>query len=593
MKFRSTLILFIIAVCLGAGIFVLSKTVPTTEQWSKIKKKIAEVNAEDVIKIEVNKGDKQVICEKDSEKNWNVIKPINVKANAPEIDNTLKELERATTNKEITSSANLSDYGFDKPRVIFKITTKMNQTHVINIGKDAALEQGLYIQKEGDKNIYLVDSDFFRIVNKSFADFRDRKVTSIDPADVDRITYGPGQRIDLVRKDKTANKWVMAAPFSENASPDEIRGLLMQIDGLQARSFDEDFQSQADLTKYALDKPGMEITISSSNKSETIIWGAVLDTDRSRIYAAKKGPDNPVITTFCSDFTVLNSHPNKFRDRKIFANIKLDDLAKIETKRDGQNIISLQRIGTQFIIAYPANIALEAVSPADFVKALNEMTIDDFTDDNPTDLAKYGLISPTLELALTFTDPARANLKIDFSPISGQNYTYIKRSDENRVLKVRNELFNIIKKELLFFRKKAILEIPVSQVVSCTLEKGEVKLICNRHRDQWEMKMVPEGQIKIENISNLYPQLYKAHNITVKEFVEESATDLAQYGLDNPALKIDIVYNISENQTARKIVLVGSKTKDNNFYGKMEDSALIFIIPADIVVPIDGALSIR
>jgi hypothetical protein len=592
MKFRSTLILFVIAICLGVGIFILSKTVPITEEWSKIKKKIVETKAEDIISIEINKGDKQVVCEKDSENNWQVIKPIRVKANAPEIDNTLKEIERASTNKAITSAQNPSDYGFDKPRITFKITTKMNQTHIIKVGKDAALEQGLYIQKEGDSSIYLVDSNFFGVVNKSFADLRDRKVTLINPADVDELTIGPGKRINIVRKDKIANKWVMTVPFAENASPDEVRAALMHIDGLQARSFDEDFQS--DFTKYGLDNPGLEIIISSTNQSETIIWGSVLKTDRSRIYAAKKGSENPIITTFCSDYTVLSSHPNRFRDRKIFANIKLDDLAKIETKKEASgNIIGLQRIGSQFIISYPSNIALEATAPADFIKTLNETTIDDFIDDNPTDLAKYGLVSPTIELLLTFTDPARANLKIDFSQISGTNYACLKRSDENRVLKVRDELFNVLKKELLFFRKKAILEIPVSRVVSCTLEKGEVKLICNRHDDQWEMKMFPEGQIKIENISNLYPQLYKCHNITVKEFVEENALDLSKYGLENPGLKIDVVYSIGGNQTDRKIVLVGNKTKDNNFYGKMSDSGLVFVIPADVVVPIDGALSIR
>jgi len=73
--------------------------------------------------------------------------------------------------------------------------------------------------------------------------------------------------------------------------------------------------------------------------------------------------------------------------------------------------------------------------------------------------------------------------------------------------------------------------------------------------------------------------------ITVKEFVEEKRFRFVQIGLEKSRRKNKSFISIGGNQTDRKIVLVGNKTKENNFYGKMSDSGLVFVIPADCSCP--------
>lgn len=580
MRFRSTVILLIIALILGIGIIFLKKNVPTTDELKNVRKNLVSVDAEDIVKIELNKPDQQITCEKDKEKNWQLLAPIKVRADQSEVDNLTNEIARVCITKTIANPKNPSEYGVEKPRLILIVTDKNNQVHQVKIGQDAALEQGIYVQKEGDLNVYLIDSLFWKSFNKSLSDIRDKKVTLINPAQVNCLKISRGNDIiEIVRKD--TDKWVMIQPLADKVSAEKMKSYLMDIDGLRARSFEE--EHPADLAKYEIKPESLQITISSTNQSETIIFGTVLEHDRSRIYALKT-PNYPVITLFCSDFTHLNSSANDFREKKII-DLSFDKIKRMEVIKSGIPFIQMEKADAGWQIVLPAGISIEANAPADFIKQLNETEIAEFVADTITDLANYGLDAPNFQLIFGFTD-AQTELKIALAPvnITDTAHTYLRRSDESRVVKVKSDLFNLLKKSRLFFRKKAVLEISPSTVISCTMEKEGITIItCKKEKsDQWQIDSANKDNL--DAISKLYGSLHKYYNMVAKDFVEEIPADLSAYGLDKPTYRIEINYTKEDKQPDKKVVFVGKKNNEGDYYGMIENTTVIFLIPADTIM---------
>ena len=64
-----------------------------------------------------------------------------------------------TTNIVDITGKNPQDYGLDKPRSTVKVTSTNNNARTITVGNDAPDNKGTYIMVDGDKAIYLVDSE--------------------------------------------------------------------------------------------------------------------------------------------------------------------------------------------------------------------------------------------------------------------------------------------------------------------------------------------------------------------------------------------------------------------------------------------------
>lgn len=581
MRFRSTLVLLVIAVVIGLAIFILHKLVPPTEQWDKLKKSLFPTDTKDITALQIKKERETILLELDKNKVWQITAPLKTKADKSEVENGLVFEIGHLEKKGAISTANLADYGLDKPRVTLQVTTKDNKTCKFHFGQEIALGPGVYLQKEGDRNIYTADDSFWKAVNKTLFDFRDKKVTTIDSSSIQSIVLRRSlETIELARKE--TDKWEISKPIQEPAQGDKIRSVLSELDGLQAKSFPAEHpMSMSDYLDYGLSQPVLSITISGANYGETILWGTAVVSDTSKIYAQRQG-ENPIITLDFSTFTNLNVPLNDFRSRKLF-DIAFDKVKRIETTKSANELlVGLDKISNEWKLITPTGVALEWNGVSEFIRTINQTEIEDFVADNVTDLTSFGLDAPLLTARLSFEN--QADLVIALSPTTDLNYTYLKRSDENRVVKIKSELFNRIEKGVLPFRKKSILDISRAAVTRCVIEKGGVKVICEQEKpDVWNI--IGEQTQKLEDTAGLTAILDKVGRLVVKEFIAENPSDLTSYGLDKPTDRVEISY-IQDNQPATKTLLIGKKTKDGDYYGMIEGEGLVFLLSAETVEPL-------
>lgn len=596
MKTKTTVILLIIALALGLFIFLVERKIPTTEEQAKLGKKLFRVESDQISRIELTRDKEKIICQRKPQSDeWEMTAPLQTRADISAIEQVLRELEfaekKGSLKPEPDKSLDLTSFGLVTPRLEMSFTIgEENITHQFKIGNETKLGNAYYLTLEGKDEVYLVDKSFYETLNKSAYDFRYKKVTDLSAGQTNKLQFvsASGGLIELTKLD--INKWQVTKPITDRASSDKIRDILSAIDELSARAFVAD--NETDLVKYGLDLPRLEITVFTPARQETILWGNTLPDDSTKVYATQQGT-NTIISLDSSSFDELNVVLKDLRERKLF-DLSLDKIISIELTYQDRAGIQIRKEGGTWQMIKPGGVDFDTSTLYGFITEFNDTTIEEFVADSPTDLAPYGLLSPTIEASFIF--PASPNafggsgkepqLKIALAPFTDTSHTYLKTSDEPRVVAVANDLYDTLKKGSLIFRRKSLLNIPRHKITRCTVEKNGVKTIFEQEKPGIWNVIAPE-ETKLDDTSKLYETLDTICYLGTSEFIAENPSDLTIYGLDKPSYRIEIEYQ-EDSELERKVVLVGKKAEQDFYYGMIEGQPLIFLIASDLVSKLKG-----
>ena len=179
------------------------------------------------------------------------------------------------------SQTNLAEYGLDKPSATILITLKTGEKKKILFGKETASSESFYAMLEGSGRICVASSINARAAMLSSLEFLDTAVV------LNNITVAEAKQVQFARKSDNAN---FLAISNNNASADgqtaatwqitsPIKGdadsgystLLGQLVAITASAYIE--TAPKDLSKYGLDKPSYEFTITGDKKKIHCILG--------------------------------------------------------------------------------------------------------------------------------------------------------------------------------------------------------------------------------------------------------------------------------------------------------------------------------
>jgi hypothetical protein len=126
MKARTTLILLVVVVAIGAYIKFYESKHPNTEETARQEKNVINFNREKLDGIIIQNGDEKIELKRSGNK-WRLEAPIKDQADSAAIDNLINEIEdwrKAATipAREIAANKNqLNEYGLSKPKLRLKL----------------------------------------------------------------------------------------------------------------------------------------------------------------------------------------------------------------------------------------------------------------------------------------------------------------------------------------------------------------------------------------------------------------------------------------------------------------------------------------
>ncbi|MBS9392177.1 MAG: DUF4340 domain-containing protein [Dolichospermum sp. LBC05a] len=176
---KTTLILILLA--LGFGGFVYLHEIKGKNQQTEIKiqnQKIFAFTADDVqsLTIKIKETTLQLERRNTSEKpQWEIKSPISALANDAIVSYLMDLLVKGKSERTVLiSSAELSEFGLDKPVATIDIKLKNQQSHQLILGKGDFNNQFLYAQADSNKNmnLLLVSKDFVNAVNRDISEWK-------------------------------------------------------------------------------------------------------------------------------------------------------------------------------------------------------------------------------------------------------------------------------------------------------------------------------------------------------------------------------------------------------------------------------------
>ncbi|AFW96057.1 hypothetical protein ANA_C13388 [Anabaena sp. 90] len=176
---KTTLILILLA--LGLGGFVYFHEIKGKNQQTEIKiqkQKIFAFTADDVqsLTIKIKETTLQLERRNTSEKpQWEIKSPISALANDAIVSYLMDLLVDGKSERTVLiSSAELSEFGLDKPVATIDIKLKNQQSHQLILGKGDFNNQFLYAQADSNKNmnLLLVSKDFVNAVNRDISEWK-------------------------------------------------------------------------------------------------------------------------------------------------------------------------------------------------------------------------------------------------------------------------------------------------------------------------------------------------------------------------------------------------------------------------------------
>ena len=154
MKFRTTIILLIIAAIGAAYIFLYDRKQYRTDEWVQRQQmvlpdyKVGQIN-----KIELKKEKDTIILESADNVRWRMLQPLQLRADKAEVKDILSQFEflrKVGTLKESeTENFNLKDYGLDKPQIVVNLW--MKKSAILKGTKEATGAESKYTINIGDR----------------------------------------------------------------------------------------------------------------------------------------------------------------------------------------------------------------------------------------------------------------------------------------------------------------------------------------------------------------------------------------------------------------------------------------------------------
>jgi hypothetical protein len=577
MKAKTTLILLLLTGLLFGYMFFYEKKQPSTVEAKRRSENVVNISSDKVDGIVIQNGDEKIDLRR-KDKKWRLESPIRDQADGSLIDTILSEVEgwqkEATISpKEMETDKNrLNEYGLNKPKLRLKLVGPEMPPEIL-LGKDAALEGKMYVRFENSKETYVVSQTVKKSIDKKPDDFRDKKLTDLNTTQVSRLILKTNAgELELEKK---GDHWDLLRPLRARGDDQKIKDLVAQITTARIQQFVVD--DRGDLHPYGLAEPRGAITLFGENdkQGQMLQIGTVPENQKDQVYArfASRGF---VYTLPKKVEEVLNVKPDDLRDRHL-VRIDRNNLDRLTIDASGKGKIVLARKDDNWTIASRNNVPASASEVRRLIDALSDELVTKFVEDVASNLPKYGLDKPSLQLTFSsFASENTAETKageqpfatIAFGKVEGDN-VYARLGDEPFVLAVRRSLLNSIFTDPLQWQDLTVFNFKPEEIhrLSLTTDKEQTLMPGPNKVWQWAKG---NGAVNQTNVQSLLNTLARLHA------VRWVGTPVPAHGFDKPQLVLTFTTSV-DDKAAHKLT-VGAPAGNGMWLAHVDEREGTFVL---------------
>ncbi len=584
MKWKTTLVLFVIAAGVFAYLFFVERNRPGTEEATRQAQNVVNFSRDQVNGVVIQNGDDTIDIRRRDDK-WRLEIPIKDQADGSVVNNLLLDLENwqkdaAISAKEMEADKNkLADYGLANPKLRLKLIGPDTPPEIF-FGKDAALEGKMYVRFGNSKETFLASQSVKKAIDKKPEDFRDRKLTDLIMAQVVRVVLKTSAgEMELQKK---GDHWDILKPLHTRADDQKVSDLIAQVTTARIQQFVAD--DRGDLHPYGLAEPHGSLTLVAQNdksagrtdssrgeQGQTLQIGGPAtagEKEKNQVYV-RFSPRGFVYTLPEKIEEILNSNPNDLRDRHLVRiDTKILDRLTIDAPGKGKTVLA--RKDENWTIASRNNTPANSDEVRRIIDRLQNEQVTKFVEDVASNLPKYGLDKP--QLIVTFSSFASENTaetkageqpfaSVAFGKVEG-NDVYARVGDEPFVVAVRRNLLDRIFADPIQWQDLSIFNFKPEQIHRLSVTTDKESALVRAANNQWNWAK-GSGPINQTNLQSLLDSLATLRT------VRWIGSTTSAHAFDKPRLVV--TFTTSSDDKAIHKLTIGAPTPDGMSFAKVDE----------------------
>jgi len=246
---------------------------------------------------------------------------------------------------------------------------------------------------------------------------------------------------------------------------------------------------------------------------------------------------------------------------KVFVELSSENIEEIQIRNGSGETSRVQRVGENWQLVEPNTADADAGVVGTVTSNLVSLDVQRVVDENPADLAQYGLNPARIDVAFRLKDQKdfQRLLVGEKTPTGGD--LFAKRPDETRVFLISSFLDAIFNKTPFDLRDKVVLRFERDKADGIEVVDGSTTLQFARSGTDWRIVKPVPVRADYAAVEGLMTRLASTHmQKVVAPVVAPEAGDLKAYGLDRPALTATVL-----SGSSRATLLVGRTDEGGRF----------------------------
>jgi len=573
---------------------------PSTGEARRQAQNVVNFDRSKVDGIIIQNGDEKIEIRRRDNK-WRLETPIKDQADGALVENLLSDLE--TWQKEgiipakdiEADKAKLNEYGLNRPKLKLKLIGSDRPPEIL-FGKDAALEGRMYVRFDNSKETFLAKQSVKKDIDKKAEEFRDKKLTDLTTAQVRRIALKtPAGEMALEKK---GEHWDIDKPLRARADDEKVGDLIAQVTTARIQQFVAD--DHGDLRPYGLAEPRGSITLfgqertkdqkveiaesikvfGQEDKGQMLQIGSVPEKEKDQVYV-RFAPRGAVYTLPKKIEEALNAKPADLRDYHL-VRIDINVLDRITIDVPGKAKTVLARKDGHWTIASRNNAPADSGAVRRLIDKLQNERVTKFVEDIASNLPKYGLDKPRLQLTFSsFASENTAETKAGEQPFATLAFgkedgdsVYARLTDEPFVVATHRDLLDQVPADPLQWQELSIFKFKPDQIRRVSITTDKELSLERGENGQWHW-LKGTGQIDGTNVQSLLNTLSSLHAL------RWLGATRAQDGLEKPQLSL--AFTTSPDNKASHKLIIGAPANDGTWCAHVDGREGTFVISNSVL----------
>ncbi len=253
-------------------------------------------------------------------------------------------------------------------------------------------------------------------------------------------------------------------------------------------------------------------------------------------------------------------------EEQVIFKAKPEEVFELEIKKQGNLVVHLKKESNWEVIA-PVTAKANNYDVERYIKHMVALRSERIVEEDTKDLATYGLSSPFLSIVVT-TKQGKKGLNIGNMAPVGYTY-YAQMGYERKVLSIGDNDVKELDRPLFYFREKRPMDIDPKGITKARFRGEGFECSLEKKEGIWK----GEGEIDSDKVEMLVGRLVWAESL---EIVEERASDLRRYKLDNPRFVLEL-----ESQEGVHQIALGATKEDEpkGIYAVSTRHPHVFLMP--------------